>query len=156
MNRRAVRGLLALLVLMPAARAREPTGPQPELPKENLTIVTANGQRHPFSVELAATPAEQTVGEMFRRTVPPDGGMLFVWPAPQRSEMWMRNTLVPLDMVFIAADGTIRSITENAVPQSLRIIDSGGPVLATLELAGGTTARLGITVGDKVQAAQFR
>ena len=67
----------------------------------------------------------------------------------------MKNTLVPLDMVFIAADGTIDSIAENTVPQSLRVIPSHGPVLATLELAGGTTARLGITVGDKVLASMF-
>ena len=64
--------------------------------------------------------------------------------------MWMENTLVPLDMVFIDADGTIRHIAENTVPESLATVDSGGPVLAALELAGGTTARLTIRVGDKV------
>ena len=70
--------------------------------------------------------------------------------------MWMRNTIAPLDMVFINADGTIRSIAENTVPQSLAVIDSRGPVRATLELAAGTTARLNIRVGDKVQAADLR
>ncbi|MEO9190771.1 MAG: DUF192 domain-containing protein, partial [Acetobacteraceae bacterium] len=113
------------------------------------------GQRHPFNVEVAATQAQQTVGEMFRPSVPADGGMLFVWPAPQESQMWMKNTMVPLDMVFIDSDGTIRAIVEETVPQSLRIIDSGGSVAATLELAGGTTARLGIVVGDKVVGPQF-
>ena len=93
---------------------------------------------------------QQQVGEMFRTSVPPDGGMLFVWPVARPSPMWMENTLVPLDMVFINADGTIRHIAENTVPQSLATVDSGGPVLATLELAGGTTARLNIIVGDKV------
>lgn len=156
MNRRS---LLALLALGPAAAAlaqsEEPKGPQPILPKEKLVILTRGGKRHEFDVELATTPDQQMTGLMFRKTVPPDSGMLFVWPSVQDSRMWMRNTLVPLDMVFINADGTIRRIAENTVPQSLRIIESGGPVAATLELAGGTTARLGITVGDKVLAPQF-
>ncbi len=156
MNHRTLFFLLATVpALVLAAQAQEPTAAQPELPKERLTIVTKGGQQHPFDVELARTPAQQTVGEMFRTSIPPDGGMLFVWPAPQESQMWMRNTLVPLDMVFIDADGTIRRIAEDTVPQSLRVIDSGGPVAATLELAGGTTARLGITVGDKVIGPQF-
>ena len=77
---------------------------------------------------------------MYRTKVAPDGGMLFVWPTPIVSQMWMKHTLVPLDMVFIKADGTIDSIAENTVPQSLRVISSHGKVTATLELAGGTTA----------------
>ena len=147
------RHLLLWLATVPAlaqADESEPTKAQPELPKEKLVIVTHDGVHHDFSVEMALKPREQQVGEMFRKSVPPDGGMLFVWPTPQPSPMWMENTLVPLDMVFINPDGTIRSIAENTVPQSLATIDSHGPVLATLELAGGTTARLGIRVGDKV------
>ncbi len=155
MNRRTLFLLLALAPAALVARAQEPTAAQPELPKEQITITAKDGQRHPFEVELATTPAQQTVGEMFRTRVPPDGGMLFVWPAVQESQMWMKNTLVPLDMVFIDADGTIRRIAEDTVPQSLRVIDSGGPVAATLELAGGTTARLGIAAGDKVIGPQF-
>src|SRR5690242_12826349 len=101
-------------------------------------------------VEMALTTDQQTIGLMFRPTVPPDGGMLFDWGAPRESEMWMKNTIAPLDMVFINADGTIRAIAENTVPQSLAVIDSRGPVRATLELAAGTTARLDIRVGDRV------
>jgi uncharacterized protein len=157
------RHLLQLLAVLPSASlpnlARadegEPTAAQPELPKEKLVIVTHDGVQHVFDVEVATTPRQQQVGEMFRKSVPPDGGMLFVWPKPQSSPMWMENTLVPLDMVFINPDGTIRSIAENTVPQSLAVIDSHGPVLATLELAGGTTALLGITVGDKVKQRIF-
>jgi hypothetical protein len=129
--------------------------PQPELPKQQIVIVTKDGKRHTFNVEFAGTLDQQMTGLMFRKSVPADGGMLFDWRTPQQSNMWMKNTLVPLDMVFIAADGTIDSIAENTVPQSLRNIASHGPVLATLELAGGTTARLGITVGDKVLAPMF-
>jgi uncharacterized membrane protein (UPF0127 family) len=152
------RTLLTGLSLLPwAARAQEPniTGPQPELPKEKLVIVTRDGQRHDFIVEMAITPEQQTVGLMFRPSVPADGGMLFDWGVPHDSQMWMRNTIAPLDMVFINADGTIRSIAENTVPESLAVIDSRGPVRATLELAAGTTARLNIRVGDKVEQRIF-
>jgi uncharacterized membrane protein (UPF0127 family) len=150
--------LLTMLALAPiAARAQEPkiTKAQPELPKEKLGIITRDGVRHDFNVEMAITPDQQTVGLMFRPSVPADGGMLFVWDKPHDSQMWMRNTIAPLDMVFINADGTIRSIAEDTVPQSLAIIDSHGPVRATLELAAGTTARLGIRVGDKVEQRVF-
>lgn len=129
-----------------------PTKAQPELPRETLTITGRDGAKHVFSVELAATPRQQRVGEMFRTSVPADRGMIFVWPYPQQSDMWMENTLVPLDIVFIGTDGRISSISENAVPQSLARISSHGPVRATLELQGGLTEKLGIRVGDKVES----
>jgi hypothetical protein len=147
------RHLLALLAATPAtalAQGAEPTGPQPELPREELVIVTRDGTQHVLSVEMALTMQQQIVGEMFRPTVPADGGMLFDWGTPRESRMWMRNTVAPLDMIFINPDGTIRSIAENAVPESLAVIDSRGPVRATLEVAAGTAARLNIRVGDKV------
>jgi uncharacterized protein len=152
------RSLLTLFALAPlAARAQEPdiTKAQPELPKEKLVIITRDGVHHDFNVEMAITMDQQTVGLMFRKSVPPDGGMLFDWGIPRNSQMWMRNTLVPLDMVFINADGSIRSIAENTVPESLAVIDSHGPVRATLELAAGATARLNIRVGDKVEQRIF-
>jgi uncharacterized protein len=149
------RALLAAALAVASVRAQAQSGPQPELPKEKLTIVSRDGARHDFMVEMAMTMDQQTVGLMFRPTVPPDGGMLFDWGAPRDSEMWMKNTIAPLDMVFINADGTIRSIAENTVPQSLAVIDSHGPVRATLELAAGTTARLDIRVGDKVMQRIF-
>lgn len=137
-----------------AALTGEPTQAQPVLAKESLSIASASGT-HAFSVEVARTPRQQQVGEMFRTAVPEDGGMLFPWKNPRQSDMWMQNTAVPLDIVFIGADGRIASIVENAVPYSLAYISSHGPVLATLELAGGLTARLGITVGDKVVSASL-
>ena len=154
-DRRRLLILFALAPIAARAQAPEPTGPQPELPKEKLAITTRDGAQHVFMVEMAMTPMQQITGLMFRTSVPADGGMLFDWGSPRESQMWMKNTLVPLDMVFIAADGTIDSIAENTVPRSLRVIASHGPVLATLELAGGTTARLGITVGNKVLAPMF-
>lgn len=153
------RPLLALLLgsalLLPLLGRAQQTGPQPELPKEKLVIITHDGKPHVFNVEMALTPDQQETGLMFRKVVPEDGGMLFDWGHPQESQMWMKNTISSLDMVFINADGTIRHIVENAVPQSLAVIDSDGPVRATLELAAGTTARLDIRVGDKVQQRIF-
>ena len=156
MNRRLLLSLLAFAPLAAWAQEANITGPQPELPKEKLVIITRDGARHEFNVEMAITPQQQTVGLMFRPTVAPDGGMLFDWVTPHSSQMWMRNTISPLDMVFINADGTIRSIVENTVPESLAVIDSRGPVRATLELAAGTTAKLNILVGRQGGAADFR
>ena len=151
MNRRLLISAFAAV----AAAAAAQTGPQPELPKERLVIVTRDGKRHDFMVEMALTPDQQTVGLMFRPSVPPDGGMLFDWGAPRDSAMWMRNTISSLYMVFINADGTIRRIAERTVPLSLATIDSRGPVRATLELAAGTAQRLDIRVGDKVLHPMF-
>jgi uncharacterized membrane protein (UPF0127 family) len=150
-------GLAAVLILSGVARAQDddPTGPQPKLPTEQLTIISDDGQRHVFTVELPVTEQQQDIGEMFRTSIPADTGMLFMWPQPQVSQMWMKNCPVPEDMVFIGADGTIKSIAEDTVPYSLRTISSGQPVLATLELQGGLTAAEDINVGDKVIAKQF-
>jgi uncharacterized membrane protein (UPF0127 family) len=160
MRRRYLLALLAAMspaALGPVALAQgtEPTGPQPELPKEQLVIVTRDGSQRVFNVEMALTTEQQTVGEMFRPGIPDDGGMLFDWKVPRESSMWMRNTVAPLDMIFINADGTIRSIAENTVPQSLAVVSSRGPVRATLEVAAGTAARLNIRVGDKVRQRIF-
>jgi uncharacterized membrane protein (UPF0127 family) len=154
MNRRT---LLAGLALLPACAVAQvnPTAAQAELPKEKLTIVTRDGVKHDFTVEMATTPQEQEIGLMFRPAVPPDGGMLFDWGHVRDSTMWMRNTLAPLDMLFINPDGTIHHIAEDTTPQSLAIIPSGGAVRATLEVAAGTAARLHLRVGDKVEQRIF-
>lgn len=153
------RTLLALAITLSAgtalAQMTDPTGPQPTLPQEKLVIVGRDGTAHTFQVEMALSPQQQETGLMFRKEVAPDAGMLFDWERAQNSEMWMKNTLVPLDMVFINPDGTIRSIAENTVPRSLATIDSRGPVRATLELAGGITAKDNIRVGDVVQQRIF-
>ena len=154
-DRRHLLAILALLPVAATAQSNEPTKPQPDLPKEKLIITTKDGVKHVFNVEMAESPMQQITGLMFRTSVPADGGMLFDWGVPRDSQMWMKNTLVPLDMVFINQDGTIRSISENTVPESLAVIDSRGPVRATLELQGGITAQLGIVVGDKVTQRIF-
>ncbi|MDI2112540.1 DUF192 domain-containing protein [Commensalibacter nepenthis] len=142
-------------VTMAEAIEHEITQAQPELGKQPLTIISKNGQKHEFSVEIAKTPMEQEVGEMFRPSIPDNGGMLFIWPAPQLSNMWMKNTIVPLDMVFIDINHHIKAIAENTVPYSLAPISSQGAVIATLELKGGITEKLDITVGDKVESPAF-
>ncbi|MBC7801358.1 MAG: DUF192 domain-containing protein [Gemmatimonadaceae bacterium] len=146
--------LIALLLLMPLS-ANAQTTAQPELPKEPLSITTRDGRQHDFMVEMALTPEQQTVGLMFRTSVPADGGMLFDWGTPRDSGMWMRNTVTSLDMLFINPDGTIRRIAEDTVPGSLATIESRGPVRATLELAAGTARRLDIRVGDRVAQRIF-
>jgi uncharacterized protein len=152
------RTLLALAALLPAsawAQSDEPTGPQPPLPKEKLVIVGHGGPEHVFEVEMALTAKQQEIGDMFRTNIPQGSGMLFDWGYPRPSQMWMKNTLVSLDMIFINADGTIRSIAERTTPRSLAVIDSRGPVRATLEVVGGTTAKLNIKVGDTVKQRIF-
>ena len=161
MNRRFLFALLTVTPMMAIApnanvqTADAQTTAQPELAKEPLSITTRDGKRHDFQVEMALTPEQQRVGLMFRPSVPADGGMLFDWGAPRDSGMWMRNTVSPLDMLFINGDGTVRHVAEDTVPGSLATIESHGPVRATLELAAGTAKRLDIRVGDKVQQRIF-
>ena len=123
--------------------------------KSELTIDTASG-KHRFTVELAKTPRQMAQGLMYRRSLPADAGMLFEFRTPQIASFWMKNTLIPLDMVFIAADGRVVGIHERAVPLSEEPIVSSDPVLAVLELNGGTAARLGIVPGDRVEHAFFK
>jgi uncharacterized membrane protein (UPF0127 family) len=146
------RFLLLGTLLAPVAVQAQPgvNQPQPRLPLQELIIVGRDGARHVFHTEMALQPDQQMVGMMFRTSMAPDDAMLFDWGAPRESSMWMRNTLIPLDMIFIAADGRIHRIHERAVPQSLATIDSRGPVRATLEVQGGTAERLNLHVGDRV------
>jgi uncharacterized membrane protein (UPF0127 family) len=133
----------------------QPTGPQPTLPTEPLSITADNGTVYHFTVELPVTQQQQDTGEMFRKFIPPNAGMLFIFSTVAVQNMWMENCPVPEDMLFIGPDGTIESIAENTVPYSLKDISSGVPVLATLELQGGITAADDINVGDKVIAKPF-
>jgi uncharacterized membrane protein (UPF0127 family) len=118
-------------------------------PISELTIVSATGT-HRFKIEVAETPAQMTQGLMFRRSLAPDAGMLFDYKEPIAATMWMRNTLIPLDMLFVDAQGRIINIHQRAVPQSLDVIAAAAPVRAVIELNGGTAARLGIAPGDQV------
>ena len=113
-----------------------------------LTIKASTGI-HRFIVEVARSPDEQQRGMMFRESLAPDRGMIFPYDPPQPASFWMENTLIPLDMIFIRADGTIARIA-TAEPLSQELVPSGEPVAAVLELAGGRAAQLGIKAGDRV------
>ena len=123
---------------------------------EPLSIVTAAGTKLKFEVEIASSFEEKTRGLMYRDALAANTGMLFVYARELRQAMWMKNTRIPLDMLFIRRDGRISHIHERAVPQSLDTISSHGRVLAVLELRGGTAARLGIAKGDQVHYKAFR
>ena len=114
-----------------------------------LTIKTAKGSAS-FTVEVAQTPEQQSQGLMYRQSLAPDRGMIFPRDPPGDASFWMKDTLIPLDLIFIRSDGTIARIAENAVPMSLDPIPSLEPIAAVLEIAGGRSAELGIKPGDKV------
>jgi uncharacterized protein len=115
-----------------------------------LSIASASGAVHKFKVEVAATEAEQERGLMFRKSLPEDGGMIFPMNPPRVASFWMKNTVIPLDMIFIRADGTIANIASETAPYSLQPVYANEPVAAVLEVAGGKAAKLGITEDDKV------
>lgn len=112
--------------------------------KSTDVVVTMGAARHRFRVEVAATEAEQSRGLMYRTELAPDAGMLFPFPAPKIASFWMKNTLIPLDILFVRGDGSLDRIAENTTPGSLEPVVSGAEVAAVLELPGGTAARLGI------------
>ena len=113
-----------------------------------LTIRSKNGVHH-FTVEVAATPDQQERGLMFRESVAPDRGMIFPYQPPQEVAFWMKNTLIPLDIIFIGTDGKIVRITK-AQAMDLTPLPSGAPVIGVLEIRAGRAAELGIKEGDKV------
>jgi uncharacterized membrane protein (UPF0127 family) len=117
---------------------------------EAALIIEASGKRFEFQVELAETPTERARGLMFRESLADDHGMLFDFGRPQPVAMWMRNTLIPLDILFIRSDGRISRITRDAQPLSDRVLQSGEPVRAVLELRGGLTAERNIQPGDRI------
>ncbi len=118
----------------------------------DLAIQTSSGVLH-FSVEIANTEAKREQGLMFRESMPENAGMLFLFGTSKPVEFWMKNTLIPLDMLFIGSDGKIRNIAARAVPLSTVPIPSAGPVVSVLELNGGAADRLGIKAGDQVEGA---
>jgi uncharacterized membrane protein (UPF0127 family) len=147
-------GLLAgsgLMVAQPGL-AQAPAASQQ---LEQLALVTAGG-RHVFQVEVMRTPEQRARGLMFRRHLPADRGMLFDFEKEEPVAMWMQNTYIPLDMIFIRRDGTVARIAERTEPLSTRTIPSGEPVLGVLEVNGGVAERIGLRPGDRVEHPLFR
>jgi uncharacterized membrane protein (UPF0127 family) len=122
---------------------------------EPLEIASNTGV-HSFTVEIAVTDEQRARGLMFRRELPEGRGMLFDFYREQPITMWMQNTYISLDMIFIRGDGRILSIAENTEPLSTRVIGSGGPARAVLEVIAGTAKKLGIRPGDRVSHSIFR
>lgn len=135
--------LFAFVVFAAPARADEPI-------RQEIVAVTADGTKHVIHAEIADTDEERAQGLMFRTEMAEDHGMLFVFPAMRPLGFWMRNTLIPLDMIFIKDDGVIHHIHANAKPQDETIIPSQGPVSRVLELNGGAAERMGIKPGDRL------
>ena len=133
--------------------ARADAAPQ-VLTTEPLQLMTGSGPVQ-LDVEVADDPREQSMGLMFRTALDDRRGMLFLHGEPRDLAMWMRNTLIPLDMVFIRADGIVHRVEVNTEPLSERVIAAGAPVTAVLELAGGAAGRLGLKAGDKVMHRHF-
>jgi len=113
-------------------------------------VLKTDSGDHSFNIEVATTDQERALGLMFRRSLPENGGMLFLYDQPQPAAMWMKNTLIPLDMVFISPEGKVHRIEANAEPFSTAVIPSEGDIVGVLELKGGEAGRIGLKRGDKV------
>lgn len=154
---KTIRIFLLLAVFFGVAAQAGPGGAQGLQPFEfdSLAIVTQDDERHEFTVELAKSPQQRALGLMYRQEIADDHGMLFIYSRPNEASMWMKNTYISLDMLFIDARGRIVKIAERTEPHSLRAISSGRPVRAVLELKGGTSQRLGLSAGDRVSHDVF-
>ena len=142
------------LVVPPPIEGKKPEDlnvPQ-ALPSEPLTITLSNGEDIVFETELAKTPKEKAIGMMFRGSVPENTAMLFLFDESKERNFWMKNTFVPLDIIFINIDGIVHHIHAEAVPGSLAPVKSNGEVPAVLEISGGEAERFGIKVGDQVES----
>ena len=158
MGTRPARRHRAALSLVLACLVAGPVGADPEpldhFPTGSVTV-ESGGHAHTFRVWIAATEPRRNQGLMYVKSLAPTRGMLFVFDAPQVTAFWMKNTLIPLDLLFIASDGRIVRIAENATPLSEANISSMGVVTTVLEVAGGTAQRLHIAAGDHVRYAPF-
>lgn len=134
--------ILAFLFLLPVSSFAFQYG--------QIVIITQKGEQHFFQVEVASTQEERSQGLMFRPSLPPFSGMLFLFPEEASVGFWMKNTLIPLDMIFISRDGRVMQIAKNTEPQSERIIHSLGPIQSVLEINGGLSDQLTISPGDTV------
>ena len=146
--------ILTLPPVMPAAQAQEQGKPQTGLSRDTLVVETASGAQHRFEVELALTLRQQAQGLMFREQMADDHGMLFLYEQEQPLSFWMMNTLIPLDIIFIDANGEVINI-QHGKPRNVTPLPSSRPGLAVLEINGGLAAKLGIRPGDRLLHPAF-
>ncbi len=149
--------LIATLIALPTgAMAQAARSVQQGEGLEQLTVVTDNGGKHAFQVEVAKTDEQRARGLMFRKFMPQDRGMLFDFKTEQPIMMWMRNTYIPLDMVFISRDGRVINVAENTEPLSERTIASAAPAFAVLELNAGVARKIGLKSGNRIDHPLFK
>jgi len=147
---------IAYLALSTAAWAEGSNiEPLENFPRVQIKIATRDARLHVINAWIAADGARREQGLMFVKSLPDDAGMLFIYAAPHAIAMWMKNTFIPLDMLFIRADGRVARVVANAKPHSLKTIESGEEVLAVLELKAGTAAKLNIRAGSVVMHEVF-
>lgn len=146
--------IVVLLVICAGARAQATLEPLDRFPKTHLSIFTPDMHKHEFKIWIADTESRREQGLMFVKSLAADQGMLFIFDSPQQVSMWMKNTLIPLDMLFIDTSGHIDSIAANTTPMSEKIISSKGVVISVLELKGGIAKQLGITTQAVIKIEQ--
>lgn len=142
--------LMALALVIPSA-----CNAQNKDATREITIISQDGESHLFQIELALTPQQQQKGLMDRTSMEQDAGMLFLFREEGPLSFWMKNTPIPLDMIFIRKDGTISKVHDSARPHDLTSVPSDGPAIAVLELNGGVAKKLGISAGDKARHPFF-
>jgi uncharacterized membrane protein (UPF0127 family) len=155
---RCAAALLACLAALasPVARTDETLLPLSAFPRERIAIETRSARRHVFEAWRADTPATRAQGLMYVKSLRPEQAMIFVYSPPQRVGMWMKNTLIPLDMLFVDDGGCVVDVHEQARPGDLTTIMADEPVVLVVELAGGTAATLGLGPGDRVVRPEQR
>lgn len=144
------RSILAAILLIGAGPAHAETF------SNGILEIQSDSEVIRLNIEIADDADERSRGLMFRKSLDDDAGMLFIYPEPRIASFWMKNTLIPLDMLFIDADGKIESIATKTTPFSLKAVRSGAPVLTVLEIDGGDAERLGIDVGDTVKWTEIQ
>ena len=157
-DRRAAHSAVLFCLLLAALIAMMgPLSAQSEMKmrRDTLTLHTASGA-HRIDIEVAESDREKAYGLMFRQSLGDSEGMLFPYPSPQEITMWMRNTFISLDMIFIRADGIVHRVETDTEPHSERIIASRGEVTGVLEMKAGSARRLGLKPGDRVEFAHFK
>jgi uncharacterized membrane protein (UPF0127 family) len=157
--RKLVWGVVGLLVVLGVWVALAAADPKPEeapsFPRDHLTIETRDGQKVPYETEVATTTDQERYGLMFRKFLPADQGMIFIYDPPLVVQMWMKNTFIPLDMLFVREDGVIVKMITHAVPFDLTPLSSDEPVKAVIELNAGEVMKHGLKTGDRVKFSAF-
>lgn len=150
---RVTRGVALLLLLLAPYVVGDSV--EAKMPTDRLWLITETGE-HPIDIEIADSEGQKALGLMFRTSLADNAGMLFPYAGPPREvTMWMRNTMISLDMVFIRADGTVHRVEAATEPMSERLIESNGPVTAVLEVGAGVAAKLGVKPGTRVRHPVF-